>query len=203
MKLVEGHLVAEAIELTPTEARITVNYLEERELIREQGTHMLFTLTPRGIDAAEHELKASTGAASTGVARTVDYDVALSFAGEQRAYVEQVAAGLRERGVAVFYDGYEQALLWGKNLYDHLTDLYENRAKYVVIFASAEYAAKAWPSAERQSAQARALREKREFVLPARFDDTPIPGIQGTVAYADLRVMTLAELVDLIVRKVS
>jgi hypothetical protein len=30
------------------------------------------------------------------------YDVALSFAGEQRAYVEQVATGLRDAGVSVF-----------------------------------------------------------------------------------------------------
>ena len=32
------------------------------------------------------------------------YDVALSFAGEQRAYVEHVADCLRARGVRVFYD---------------------------------------------------------------------------------------------------
>ncbi len=32
-----------------------------------------------------------------------EYDVCLSFAGEQRAYVEQVAQILRQQGVHVFY----------------------------------------------------------------------------------------------------
>jgi hypothetical protein len=44
------------------------------------------------------------------------YDVCLSFAGENREYVEATAAELRKRGVRVFYDKYEQAELWGKDL---------------------------------------------------------------------------------------
>ncbi len=49
-----------------------------------------------------------------------DYDVTLSFAGEDRPYVEQVAHSLRELGIKVFYDKYYEADLWGKNLYTHL-----------------------------------------------------------------------------------
>jgi hypothetical protein len=100
------------------------------------------------------------------------YDVALSFAGEDRGYVEQVASHLRESGVKVFYDRYEEATLWGKDLYEHFHDIYQNKAKYMVMFASEHYARKVWPNHERQSAQARTLREKREYILPARFDDT-------------------------------
>jgi hypothetical protein len=43
------------------------------------------------------------------------YDVALSFAGEQRAYVQKVAAALRRRGIRPFYDDYEKVELWGKD----------------------------------------------------------------------------------------
>lgn len=203
MKLVDGNVVAETMGLTGAEGRITANYLEEHGLIREQGTHMLITLTAKGVDEAERRLRATSASAQDRGPRTVDYDVALSFAGEQRAFVEEVAAGLQARGVAVFYDAFEVVYLWGKNLYDHLADLYENKAKYVVLFASAEYAEKAWTNAERKAAQARALREKGEYILPARFDDTPIPGIQGTVAYVDLRQMTPAQLVEIIVKKVT
>jgi len=39
------------------------------------------------------------------------YDIALSFAGENRAYVEEVAAGLKAAGVKVFYDAFEKANL--------------------------------------------------------------------------------------------
>ena len=45
-----------------------------------------------------------------------EYDVALSFAGEDREYVEAVASALQQAGVKVFYDQYEEVELWGKNL---------------------------------------------------------------------------------------
>ena len=51
------------------------------------------------------------------------YDVALSFAGEDREYVDAVASHLQEAGVRVFYDRFEETKLWGKNLYDHLSDI--------------------------------------------------------------------------------
>ncbi len=41
-----------------------------------------------------------------------DYDVAFSFAGEQRPYVEKVYRCLASRGIRVFYDGGEIASLW-------------------------------------------------------------------------------------------
>ena len=42
------------------------------------------------------------------------YDVALSFAGEDRPYVQQVAQRLVESGIKVFYDDFEKVDLWGK-----------------------------------------------------------------------------------------
>lgn len=132
----------------------------------------------------------------------IKYDVCLSFAGEQRYYVERIADGLRRRGVKVFYDGYEKASLWGKDLYQHLDLVYRQAARYCVIFVSVDYARKVWPSHELQSAQARALVANAEYVLPARFDDTPIPGLRGTIGYLDLRSMESEELIDLIARKV-
>lgn len=48
-----------------------------------------------------------------------DYDVALSFAGENREYVDQGAEFLKETGLRVFYDRFEEANLRGKILYEH------------------------------------------------------------------------------------
>jgi hypothetical protein len=122
------------------------------------------------------------------------YDVALSFAGEDREYVDQVADDLRRSGVAVFYDRYEQTDLWGRDLYEHLSDVYQNRARYTVMFISRHYAEKLWTRHERKSAQARAFRESGEYILPARFDDTEVPGLASTVGYLDLRHLTPAQL---------
>ncbi len=112
-----------------------------------------------------------------------EYDVAISFAGEERAEAEAIAACLTKAGIKIFYDDYERASLWGKNLYDHLADVYKNKARYCLMLVSAAYAAKIWTTHERRSAQARALIEKSEYILPVRFDDTEIPGLPTTVGY--------------------
>jgi hypothetical protein len=118
------------------------------------------------------------------------YDACLSFAGEDRRYVERVAKELRESGVRVFYDRYEQVELWGKDLYAHLNDVYSTAARYCVLFVSEHYARKVWTNHERSAAQERALRENREYILPARFDNTTVPGLRSTIGHVDLRTVT-------------
>lgn len=130
-----------------------------------------------------------------------EFDVALSFAGEDRAYVDAVAQALRDASVRVFYDDFEEGALWGKNLYEHLTEVYSHRARYCIIFCSAHYAEKVWPNAERRAAQERALRSKQEYILPARFDDSEIPGILDTVGYIDLRQKSPGELAAIFLSK--
>jgi hypothetical protein len=49
-------------------------------------------------------------------AETYEYDIAISYAGEDRSYAEALANVLRTRGVHVFYDKYEKAILWGQDL---------------------------------------------------------------------------------------
>ena len=110
-----------------------------------------------------------------------DYDVAISFAGEQRREAEAIAKCLTDSGVKVFYDKYEQANLWGKDLYEHLSDIYQNKARFCLMLVSAGYAEKVWATQERKSAQSRALSQKAEYILPIRFDETEIPGLLNTV----------------------
>ena len=131
------------------------------------------------------------------------YDVCLSFAGEQRKFVEKVAAVLKARGIRVFFDDYEQVALWGKDLYSYLDDVYRHLCRYCIIFASKEYAAKMWATHERRSAQARALQENQEYILPARFDDTPIPGLPDTIHYIDLREVGPDDLAALAIKKLG
>ena len=44
-------------------------------------------------------------------------------------------------------------------------------------------ACKVWPTHELRSAQARALSQSVEYILPVRFDETEIPGLLNTVGY--------------------
>ncbi|WP_258240456.1 TIR domain-containing protein [Pseudidiomarina homiensis] len=130
-----------------------------------------------------------------------EFDIALSFAGEDRGYVDQVANLLRDSGVKVFYDLFEEANLWGKNLYDYLSDVYTNKAVYTIMFISKHYAEKLWCSHERQSMQARAFQEHQEYILPARFDETAIPGVLPTVGYISLEGRPPSAFVEIIHRK--
>jgi hypothetical protein len=129
------------------------------------------------------------------------YDVALSFAGENRAYVERVAEELSKTKVRVFYDGYEQVNLWGKDLYSHLDAVYRKQARFCVLFVSSEYRSKVWTNHERRSAQARALEENREYILPVRLDSTELDGLPNTIGYIDARSTPPEELAELIVQK--
>jgi hypothetical protein len=130
------------------------------------------------------------------------FDVCLSFAGEQRSYVELVACGLKERGYAVFYDADEQADLWGKDLTEHFEHVYRVASRACVMFISKEYAEKPWTKHERRSALSRAL-EEDEYVLPARFDGTELPGLGPAIGYIDLAEFAPATLVDLLAEKLG
>lgn len=133
--------------------------------------------------------------------RDTNFDIALSFAGEQREYVDQVANLLKQKGISTFYDSFEEANLWGKNLYDYLSDIYSNQARYTIMFISSDYANKLWANHERQAMQARAFQESSEYVLPARFDDTEIPGVLPTIGYIDLNNKSPEEFVKIVEKK--
>ena len=131
------------------------------------------------------------------------WDVALSFAGAQRDYVEQVARALKAQGVRCFYDADEQIELWGKYLAEELPAIYGEQAAAVVVFVSAEYAARDWTRLERRAALDRAVRERQEYVLPARFDDTPLPGLLPDMVAVDLRGRTPQQFAAMIAGKLA
>ncbi|WP_316635583.1 TIR domain-containing protein [uncultured Flavobacterium sp.] len=133
----------------------------------------------------------------------LEYDVALSFAGEDRKYVEKVANFLRKSGVKVFYDMYEDTNLWGKDLYQHLDDIYQNKAKYTILFISENYSKKIWTNHELKSAQTRAFSENNEYILPARFDNTEIPGIRKTIGYVSLQDLSPVQFAKKIIKKLG
>jgi len=130
-----------------------------------------------------------------------EFEIALSFAGEDREYVDRVANLLRDSGVKVFYDLFEEANLWGKNLYDYLTEIYMNKALYTIMFISEYYSKKLWTGHERQAMQARAFQENQEYILPVRFDETPIPGVLPTTGYIDISSKSPEDFVEIIHKK--
>ncbi len=103
----------------------------------------------------------------TSLAQQYPYDVAISFAGEDRIHAEALADALRRRKINVFYDKYEKTTLWGK------------------------------------AAQARALNENKEYILPIRLDSTEIPGILQTTAYLDWHEETTESVAEALLEKLG
>jgi hypothetical protein len=133
-----------------------------------------------------------------------DFDVALSFSGADRQWADQIAKALVERQVRVYYDEYEKADQWGKDLVQHLDEIYRKRARYCVILVSSSYAANIWTNHELKSALARSITQNEEYLLPARLDDTSLPGLHPTIAYVPLTSHSdVVPLADMVLAKIG
>ena len=131
------------------------------------------------------------------------FDVVLSFAGEDRAYVEAVAEFLQKNGVKFFYDKYEEVTSWGKDLAIRISEIYGKEGRYCIPFISKFYAEKAYPTLEIRTALAKAIMQKEEYILPARFDNTEVPGLRPTIAYIDLTNKTPDQFGNIILQKLE
>ena len=117
----------------------------------------------------------------------MQYQVAVSFAGEQREFVEEVVRFLKQRWkLSVFYDADERTHLWGQSLAPEFTDIYENQAEVVVVFVSKEYAEKQWTRHEFKAALSGAASTDGVYILLAAFDETKLPGIASDLGRVDI-----------------
>jgi hypothetical protein len=116
-----------------------------------------------------------------------DYEVALSFAGEDREFVEEVASELRKAGIEYFLDSEHLSETWGEDLGEFFDSLFRKRARYAVIFVSRHYVDKPWTRHERRCALDRAIQQRSAYVLPVRLDDIDVPGLRSSTCHLDAR----------------
>jgi len=67
------------------------------------------------------------------------FDLAFSFAGEHRDYVEQTKNACERLGLKVFYDRDKNNEWWGKNFIAEQRRIYGALTRYFVPFISTEY----------------------------------------------------------------
>lgn len=131
-----------------------------------------------------------------------EFDIAVSFAGEDRDYVSEVVEAVKG-DVKVFYDEDYEVEAWGEDGVEYFTDVYMNRARFAVVFVSQRYAEKMWTNVERRSALARAASQRRAYLLPIRLDDTQLEGLLPTVVYLDSRRLGIEGVIQAIKSKVG
>jgi len=134
---------------------------------------------------------------------TPTYDIAISFAGEDRKLAEALARALQKNGIKVFYDEFEKSKLWGKDLYQYLNTIYRKKAKFCVVLSSKHYLKKRWTRHELQSAQTRAWGQKHEYILPIKLDSSELPGVNPTIGYIDAVTTSVDKIVEIIAEKLG
>lgn len=133
------------------------------------------------------------------IERRIIFDVALSFAGEQRKYVRKVAELLRGEGIRVFYDEFFKGKMWRRDLAEYLMNIYYKQSRFCIMFISKDYISKAWPTHERRSAIARNVEQLGGYILPVRFDDSEVPGLPSTTGHINGQKTSPEEIASLFI----
>lgn len=144
------------------------------------------------------------------VAKAVDisthsFDVALSFPGEVRPLVEEVAGHL-ERLIgpnAYFYDNNYVSQLARPALDVLLQDIYRNRSKLVVVFLSADYQRKNWCGIELRAIRDIIADREHNRIMFVRTDDGAVEGVFATDGYVDARRWGAADIARFIQERVE
>ncbi|MFI9101125.1 TIR domain-containing protein [Streptomyces fildesensis] len=103
------------------------------------------------------------------------YDLAVSFAGEHREYVERTVRSCERLGLRVFYDRDMNNGWWGKSFIREQREVYSSRTRFFVPFISTEYLAKPIPMDEFSAAMMTAVKQGDGYVLPVLMDDVQVP----------------------------
>lgn len=131
------------------------------------------------------------------------WDVAISFAGEDRSIAKEFRDICKDKGIEVFYDFDQQAILWGKDLSKVLTEVYRNEALFMVILVSENYPEKDWTNFEFVNGKDAEKERSLEYLLPARLDDTHIVGLKESIGMIDLRKQSMEDLVNVLSEKIE
>jgi len=106
------------------------------------------------------------------------FAIALSFPGERRDYVEQVAKALLPAfgGERIFYDAWHESSIIGFASNRKLQDIYANDSDLIVPFFCEDYHRKEWCGVEWRAIEELLFDKQLDRVFPFRFDHVKIPG---------------------------
>lgn len=134
------------------------------------------------------------------------FRVALSLAGEQREYVDEVALELTEKlgRDAVFYYPNFEARVARPNADRYLQRIYHDQSDLIVVFLSGHYQAKEWCG----GVEWRAIRDlinKRQDdrIMLFRFDNEPVDGLFSFDGTIDCSARPSAEAAEQIIKRLE
>ncbi|MFD6445918.1 TIR domain-containing protein [Promicromonospora sp. NPDC060204] len=133
-----------------------------------------------------------------------EYDVAVSFAGNDRSVVQKFVEMLEERDLKVFYDFNQQAELWGKDLRRGLARIYGEQAQFMVICLSDDYPERDWTTFEYEVGKNAASKRTEDYLLPLIVGNRPpITGLPATYGFLSLQDQPMEKVADLLLEKLA
>lgn len=136
---------------------------------------------------------------------THSFEVGLSFPGEAREFVVQVAERLEGflGPNTYFYDENYVAQLARPQLDTLLQDIYRNRSKLVVVFIGADYQNKNWCGTEWRAIREIIHERDNQRIMLVRMDDGDVDGIFRNDGYVDARRFSPADVASFINERVE
>jgi len=133
------------------------------------------------------------------------FDVALSFPGEARDYVERVALALEHLigPDRYFYDNNYVAQLARPSLDVFLQAIYRDRSRLIVVFVGADYAAKDWCGIEFRAIRELLNSRHGDQIMYVRLDDGAVDGVLKLDGYVDARRFTPEQVAAFIQERVA
>jgi tetratricopeptide (TPR) repeat protein len=139
------------------------------------------------------------------IVSTKRFRVALSFPGEKRDFIRQVADLLATAigKKRVLYDDYLTAELARLELDVYLGKLYREESELVVPFLCADYERKKWCKLEWRQMRDILFNVEGHRIMPFRFDDAPITGFLSIDGYVEIGNRTPKDVADLILQRIG
>ncbi|MEE8526427.1 MAG: TIR domain-containing protein, partial [Thermoanaerobaculia bacterium] len=131
------------------------------------------------------------------------FQIALSFPGEHREFVERIADCLAEKTgrEGVLYDGYYEAEFARPDLDTYLQSLYHDQSELIAVFLCAEYERKEWCGLEWRAIRDLLKKRQTTHLMPLRFDETEIPGLFSIDNYMRIGDRSPREVAGLILER--
>lgn len=114
-----------------------------------------------------------------------EWDIAISFAGENRDLAKFIAEKLRELDVSVYFDEYYETNYLGKRLGEQFEAVFSKGARYVVCLLDKNHKDKIWPTFERDTFTHRV---KENAVIPIYLDNEKFVGISADLYGIEFKV---------------
>ncbi len=107
-----------------------------------------------------------------------EYDVAISFAGENRELARYIAESLNDLDVNIFFDEYFENNYLGKAWGKEFKRIFSEASRFIVVLLDKHHLDKIWPTFERDCFIPRI---KNESVIPIRLDNSIFAGIPNDI----------------------